>query len=495
MDDYSGMFLRQYMGQTSNAIPNATDDWLYSPDLLVYGTAAAYSTSNFNNSSDDYESRSWFFSQAPTPGAANYVYVRGLSLSPNFSCTVYLYCCEAATLLQPKNWLATGFTVAQDQGAPTSVNHFNLTSVSVKQLVTSYDAVNQKGSLVTWTPPAASGTPHYYLIAWIDNSGTGGDPPPFSDLSAFADLPALARYVKAHPNMAMLDTWYNGTFVRQYAGQLNYQQGTAAQASPDLIVTGTSAAPDWTAYAAQSSYASTTLNQNGTLRMRNFVYVRGLNTTSAQKTSRVYLYYTTSDQLSPVNWRSDTFTVAGRSCNYVDITAAAGGIAVSQLPVVWLLDGVNSGANYVLISYTDDSGEPQPPDFSIFGYVNDQMIQQFVATQPRISWLHINGSPPPQAPDLSYEFPLGVGAGNAYVGLQFTNINTSCTMSFSVPGSAASNTLVVQGMHVPDPNAAVSWLMNFPAALNTSLVLNLWANQGSNGNGANVKALVIKPAS
>jgi hypothetical protein len=493
MSVYSGMFLRQYMGQQRTDIPNVTDSWLYSPDLLVYGAAAAYTTSDFNSSLDDFESRSFFFSQPPTPGATNYVYVRGKALGDNGTCTVYLYYCEAAALLQPRSWQSGSFTVALDKGAPANQNHFSLSTVTANQLVTSYDPVNQKGSLVTWTPPTASAPPHYYLIAWVDNSGDGSGRPPFSDLKPFADLAALATYVKSNPNMTMLDTWYNGMFLRQYAGQLNYQEGVAGQGSPDLIVTGTEALADPTSYATASAYASTTLNQGVTLQMRNFVYPRLLNTSAATKTARVYLYHTTSDQIGPVNWQSTGFTLAGARCNYVDITAAAGAIAVAQLPLVWRVDNVGKGVNHVLISYTDDSGSQDPPDFSMFGYVSPLMIQQFVATQPRISWLQINGSEPAAVPDMSYEFPMKIPAGQFYVGLQFSKITTSGTVTFSLPGSAASNTLVLTGMHVPDANAAVTWPLSFAAALNTSLVLNFWSNGGANGDGANINPALIKP--
>lgn len=483
---YTGMFLRQYMGQQSYMIPNTSDSWLYSPDLLVYGCAAAYTTSNFNSSINNFESRSWYFSQPPTLGQANYVYLRGLSLSvaPQPSCIVHLYYCEAAALLQPKSWKSDTFSVTPENGgSPASINYFSLTWTIAEQRVVSDDPVNKTGNTVTWTPPDTGANPHYYLIAWIDNTN-GGDPPPFSDLPDFADQAALAAYVKNMPNMTMFDTWYNGMFVRQYAGQTSGQQGNGAQTSPDLIVSDTAVA-DPSTFATPASYASTALNQTATLQMRNFIYVRGLNTSSAQKTSRVYLYYTTSDQPSPAGWKSDAFTVAGQPCNYVDLTAAPGAVAVAALPVVWRLDAVDPGANYVLISYTDDSDAPQPPDFSIFGYVNPQMIEQFVATQPRMNWLQINGSAPQKVPDMSYEFGLGVEAGLTYVGLQFEQIGTAGTVSISVPGSTSANTLVVNQMQVPDPNAAVMWPLNFAANFNTSMVVNFWANGAPAGGSIN----------
>lgn len=490
---YSGMFLRQYMGQSSQQIPNTTENWLYSPDLLVYGTAAAYSTSHFNSSLDDYESRSWYFSQPPTPGQANYVYVRGLSLSATqTSCIVHLFYCEAATLLKPKSWKSDTFSIKPLDGGQAGQNSFGMNWVSVKQLLVSEDTVNKHGFTITWTPPAATPAPHYYLIAWIDNSDGKNDPSPISDLPDFADMAALEAYVKAHPNMAMLDTWYNGVFLRQYAGQYQSQPGTGAQTAPDLIVTNTLAAPDPSVYTATLSYQDNTLHQDATLQMRNFIYPRAVNTSAAYRSARVYFYYTTSDQLSPAGWKSDTFTVAGKACNYVDIGAGTKALMVSQMPVVWRLDALNPGTHYILISYTDDSGNPQPPDFTVFGFVNAEMIKQFVATQPRMSWLEIKGSAPQAKPDMSYEFPLTLKAGKPYVGLQFTNIGTAGKVSFSLPGTGKDTTLVRDQMSVPDPNAAVTWPLDIGKDFNTSLVLNYWSSGG--GSSPNIEALLITPA-
>jgi len=495
---YTGLFLRQYMGQDISSIPNTTGNWFTSPDLLVYGTAPAYSTRNFNSRDEDYASRDYYFSQPPTPGSANYVYVRAKTLSPNLKSTLYLYYCEAAALLQPRNWQSGNFTVAVDTGAPVARNYFTLSADALGALLTSYDPVAQQGSLITWTPPAAGSAPHYYLIAWADNSSDGSNPPPFADLQPFSDLNTLGNYVQSNPNMVVLDTWYTGMFLRQYAGQTNYQPGSTAQGSPDLIVTGAVALADPTTYATPGAYASATLNQNVTLQMRNFIYPRVLNTSAVAKTARVYLYESTSDKLSPAGWQSGNFTVGGAPCNYVDITAQPGQVAVAQLPIVWRLDVPNPGTNYVLISYTDDSGSQDPPDFSIFGYVNSLMIEQFVATQPRIAWLQIDGARPTAVPDMSYEYPLTIAAGTYYTGLQFKGIPSGGTVTFSLPGSGAANTLVLQGMPVPDPNAAVTWPLTFPTALTTSLVLNYWANRsggGGTGGGANISVALIPSTS
>ena len=490
---YDGMFIRQYMGQTSSAIPNNTNNWQFSPDLLVYGTAAAYTTDTFNSSDDNYESRNWYYSQAPTPGKANYIYTRAYSLSANLNSKVYLFYCDSAAILQPKNWKSDTFEVTVDGGTAVAQNFFTLNAISMSQLITSYDPIAKKGSLVTWTPATTSPSPHYYLISWIDNSGNDSNKPPFAGLSDFASEAALEDYVKQNPNMAYLDTWYNGVFLRQFPGQTNYQEGSGTETCPDLILTNTAAVADPSTYATKASYDSNKLYQAATLKMRNFVYLRGLNTTSASASARVYLYYTTSDQPSPASWKSDTFTVAGKPCNYVDINASASGISATTMPLVWQLDSVDTGANYILIAYVDDRVAPQPPDFSIFGFVNEKMIEQFVATQPRLTWLKINAQTPSAVPDMSYQFPLAITSGDNYVGLQFKNITTTGTVSLSAPGCSSTNSLIQNNMRVPAEGAAVTWPLHFPNDFNTSLVLNFWNNGGVNGNDANITALVIKP--
>jgi hypothetical protein len=481
---YTGMFLRQYMGQSSSAIPNSVNDWQNSPDLMVYGTAQAYTTGDFNNADNDHASRSWRFSQPPTPGSANYVYLRGLSLSASINATVYLYYCDATTLLEPQKWKSDTFEITTN-GVSVSQNHFPFTAISYKQYTVSYYD-DKTGSLITWTPPSASPAPHYYLIAWIDN--TGSDNPPFAKTNAFTTLEELGAFVTSNTNMVFLDTWNQGIFLRQFPGQTNYQEGTGEQTSPDIIVTNITAAQDASSYATMSSYNASTLYQAATQQMKNFIYIRGLNTGAANASARVYLFYTTPTQIAPATWQSDTFTVAGVNCNYVDITADANGIAYTTIPIVWSIDAVQ---DYILIAYVDNSGGSTPPDFSIFGYVNSLMVEQFVATQPCLAWLKVTATAPAAAPDMSENISVTVDSGAAYVGLQFNKITTAGTVSFAIPGETGLNTLVHSNMHVPEGDSAVVWPVTYDTMVNTSLVLNFWSNGGTSGNGATITPITL----
>ena len=474
---YSGLFLRQYMGQSSSEVPNVTDNWQFSPDLLVYGTTAALNTEVFNSPAKDFASRNWYFSQAPTPGQANYIYVRAMAMAGNITSTVYLFYCDGTTILQPKNWKSNGFSVTVGSGKPTIQNFFSMKAVTRGQQVVNYDPSNPtEGSLITWTPPSGT-TPHYYLIAWVDNSSDGSNKPPFATMNDFSSLSDLATYVKNNTNMVYLDTWYQGLFLRQYSGQTNYQAGGKPGMSPDIIITGISAVQDPSTYSSQASYNSPTLQQAAISRLQNFIYIRGLNTSPTKLKARVYLYYAEAGfSQDPPSWRYDTFSVAGKPCNYVDLTAEANAVAFTQMPIVWHVD---TSTTYVLIAYVDNDpqDEPEQADFSIFGFDDIETIEQLVATQPRLTWLKIISAAPPKMPDMSDNIPLSIPKGQVYCGLQFFN-TTAGQVSISMPGDSKDCTLIKTNITVPEPNAMVTWPLMFDNDLDTSLVFNYWNNTG-----------------
>jgi len=495
----TGMALRQYMGQKFSQFdnpPNGDLAWRFSPDLLVYGQNAAYSTSYFNTTIDDYNERSWYFSQVPTPGKTNYIYVRSKCLTPSQVSTLYFYYATDATLLQPQKWKTDTFTMQDlaSSGPPLPGNSMKMQALATNSLVVSCDPVKQKGTLMTWTPATSD---HYYLICWVDN--TGSDGPPFASLSDFTDTNALGEYIANHPQMTLLDTLYQSIFMRQNPGQTNAQEPSGTQTSPDILVTSNAAVLDYTQFATDASYQSSSLNNTVTLQERNFIYIRAKNTASQAKSARVYLFWTTTDQMAPASWRTDKFTVAGQACNYVDLQANQGGdILVSQLPVVWIADSLpTSTSQYILATYVDDSGDyTYPPDLSTFGFPNPQAVTQFVTTQPRMAWLSLTAVQPNPAPSMTTEipmiFPAGAQGQSTYVGLQFVGVDTKSTVSFSIPGSSAGNTIIKANMAVPDPNAIVIWKVTFgEKAFNTSLVLNLWSNGGSSQPGAKVLPCII----
>jgi hypothetical protein len=462
-----GILIRQRMDRTSPVYTN-------SPDLILTGTAPAFDESAII----DVQTYSWYLSQTPVPGSPNYLYIRGVNYSDmgTQDSRVYLYWVAEEHLLNPAQWQSSGFSVnGVDQ------NHVEIRSDSMFDIVMTH---------LKWTPRATN--VRYYLISWIDNSAS--PVPPVWPTEPFADRAALHRYVADHATMAVLDTVYQGAFLRQFPKQTVFQAGTGAKTSPDLIVTGVAAAKDAASFTSQGSYDSDTLSATAARDVRNFVYVRAINTTGGAARARVYLYWTPSSRLSPVGWRTDSFAVAGHSQNWVDLTATrAGEVMVSTVPVVWWAPASETDPP-VLIAYVDNSVNPKPPDFTPFGYTTPTGVQRFMASLPRLTWLAITGTAVPKT-SMSWNVELAAGTGdnNRYVGVQLSKIPTDGTVSLSVPGPDADSTIVVQSLRVPDPNAYVAWPVTYPDNFRTSAVLTYSEGATPPGGGSIVATTVPRP--
>jgi hypothetical protein len=480
----SGMFMRQFMGQSYNVSQPTNTPWQASPDIAVYAGTAQYDLSLLQAAPN------WAFHQMPQTGQgkSNNIYVRGYSTaSVSVTARISFYYVEDNQstgannpLLSPQNWKTDSFTYNG-----TAQNFLTITGASTFIFMTN-------STPLVWSPPTPDGGTSYCLIAWIDNTN-GSNPPPFANLPAFTDVNALSQYIEGQRSIVAWDTASNGLFARQFPGQTVSQTGTGAQTSPDIIVTGPQAIQDASTLTTQSSYNSTTLNQNITLGERNFIYLRVLNPQNVQQSARVYLYYATTATISPPSWSSQGFTVAGMNQNWVDMEAdTLNQVLVTTVPVVWVAPSPQS--QYILIAYVDTSENPQPPDFSPFGYTQVSAITQFVSTQPQLVWLSLTNTVPAAAPTMSFEYPLPTHstATQQYVGIQLKNIPADGTVSISIPGPDAADTIINASMRVPDPNAAVVWAVSYPANFQNSLILNYWKGNTLPPGGANITLIVLK---
>jgi hypothetical protein len=467
-----GIVIRQRLSASSAVLT-------HSPDLIVTGAEPALSPDLFRDS-EAY--RRWYFSRSPVPGAPNYVYVRGRNYSPTGAqqARVYLYWTTADELLDPAKWRSSGFTV---DGDPR--NDVTVSAISRLQYVL---------ASVQWTPAGQLGT-RFFLISWIDNSA---DPKPPAWPAAFPDPAALRAYIEAHEyQMAVLDTIYRGAFLRQSPGQTVFQGGTGAKTSPDLQVSGTTAVRDAAALASRESYLPGRISATAVLDMRNFIYVRAINTTGAPASARVYLYWATGQSLSPPSWSKDNFTYAGHPQNWVDLVAAAPeDVMVSTVPLVWSAPVTSDPL--VLIAYADNSPDPEPPDFGPFGFLDPDFVAKFVAGQPQLAWVAITSQPPPAPrPAMTSQTPLaagtGTGSNSLYVGVQLSDVPTDGTLSLSVPGPNADSTVIATSMRIPDPNAFVAWPVTYPDEFRTSAVISYTAGPTPPGNSKIEALLVSRP--
>jgi len=466
----TGIVVRQTLDKASGV-------WTNSPDVIVTGTNPAFDPGSLI----DPNAYDWYFSQAPVIGSPNNLYIRGLNYTPTGSQTsmVYLYFAQSDQLLDPTKWQSSGFTVA---GA--AQNFTALSAISQYQFVVTTPPV-------MWTPPQPTTQgATYFLISWIDNSTL--PKPPVFPTTPFSNLAALVTYIQQNPSLAVLDTIYRGAFLRQYPAQTAQQDGTGAQTSPDLLIVGTAAAPDASSFTSPSSYSPGTVTAAVSLGLRNFVYVRAINTQPGPGTARVYLYWASTSNVSPVSWSPTSFTFAGRTQNWVDLSAtAANQVMVSTVPLVW---NAPASGSYILIAYVDNTANPKPPDFTAFGYINVQAVTSFVAAHPQIVWVAVVATTAPQ-PTMTSETAIagGTGINKYYVGIQCSNVPIDGTVSLSIPGPDAADTIVVTSMKVPDPNAFVGWPVTYPDHFQTSAVLSYTAGATPVGSASIVAQLVPRP--
>ena len=468
----TGIVVRHAINSSSKILTN-------SPDLIISGASPAFDTASYTNPN----AYDWYFSQAPVLGKPNYVYVRGVNYTATGAqtSTVYLYTVHSDQVLDPTKWVSTGITVggvAQNFVAISAISQYQYVATQVAAM---------------WTPPVPSpSTSSYFLISWVDNTAT--PKPPVWPTAPFANLDALTAFIQANPTMAVLDTVYRGALFRQFPGQTVGQDGTGAQTSPDIIVNGATAAQNAAAWTGTSSYNPGTPSPNAALGGRNFVYLRAINTATGPATARVYLYWTTTGAIAAPSWQTTYFTYAGQTQNWVDLSAStANEVMISTVPLVWNAPPPPTGQTYVLIAYVDNSGSPQPPDFTAFGYLNPTAVTSFVAGHPQLSWLAITGTPAPQ-PTMSWEQPIVVGTGsnNLFVGIQLSNIPTDGTLTLQIPGPDAASTFASGTMKIPDPNALIAWPVTYPDHFQTSAVLTYTAGAAPVGKASVVLTIVAR---
>lgn len=481
---YSGMFARQN-GSQGPRISGADTSWSSSPDLILYSGKEAYDTALLE------DALTWSVHQPPAAGGLNYLYIRGFNASAGSlnARVAFFYAVNDPTaaknpLLDPSTWKSDAMTYSG-----TAQNYVTIASNATGDFMLN-------DTPLVWQPAAPPSGTTYALIAWIDDTN-GSNPPPFASLPAFGSLDALADYVRGVRNLVLWDGSYDGLFVRQFPGQTAAQAGTGALMSPDIILAGTAAAQDASAFTAASSYTPGTVSNAATTGVPNFVYIRAINPNNRAQRARVYLFLGDEAKPSFGALSNSGFTVGGKTQNWVDLEAdTQNEVLISTVPIVWIPPPpATPQSQQFLLTYVDGSATPQPPDFSAVGYTQFDAIETFVATQPQLSWVRVINTLPDPKPTFTAQYPQPptavTTAGRYLVGLQFVNIPIDGSVTLSIPGPDAANTIVVPSFHPSTPNAAVVWTATYPAGFPLSAVVSYWQGSTAAPTGATVQFLMV----
>lgn len=253
--------------------------------------------------------------------------------------------------------------------------------------------------------------------------------------------------------LSFAEAEYSGLFMRHDIDD-TLQTGTSGwSASPDVIPFGLSVASDLSIFTSADGYMDP-FNRDVITNNLNYVYVRGLNTTSAQIKSRVYFYYTLGSlAMWPANWSTAGVAVnSDSSRNWVDVIAPAvsgnsNGVGVGAVPIQWTPPVIKNADtdHYCVVAWVDNSAHPQPPDFNALSKFEtfDDLVQ-FVSNHHNMAWRNTHDvySPPP---DYRYNtlLPLKSGGGAVYLTVRFVNVPSDGTFSVNVAGDKPENTVTM----------------------------------------------------
>nr|BBH88003.1 hypothetical protein KTC_27540 [Thermosporothrix sp. COM3] len=167
MTQTSGIFLRQYMGQTETS---ARAGWASSPDIIPNGTSPGDPQQFAREYDTDFEQ------QLPMT-RTNYIYFRGKNLTDGqASANVYLYYVESSLILWPNQWKGKGDpSIVRQDG--TQANDTLLKAEKKGEIVVSEPLL--------WTPPHLEWGKHYCMIVWIGQDGK--KPPDFAGMPSMDD--------------------------------------------------------------------------------------------------------------------------------------------------------------------------------------------------------------------------------------------------------------------------------------------------------------------
>ena len=238
---------------------------------------------------------------------------------------------------------------------------------------------------------------------------------------------------------------YSGILIRatlKDSGSIP-RTGTVSS-SPDVIPFGTSKAsnPESLFINDFDKNLSTSLMATKT----NYVYIRGINTSSGFQQGDFYCYYAlTSDLNTPSNWVSNQLQTDS-GANYVKVTAQQNNsIVVTDDPFVWTPTTDEAGSDYSLVGIIVPIG--QKPDFS-----NVTNFQNFVDQNGNVGWNEVKivkPTPPPTPPlvwSTSFDYTQS-GEQTVSFTLFTNNIPLNSLVSFDsveLSGSTGSPTIPIK---------------------------------------------------
>lgn len=192
MGNFSGLFVRHYMGQTPTS---GGDGWSGSPDIVLNAATPLSSDQVATLGTTDYDKD---FGSKVLMQQHNYVYLRAKNTTGDAAKgRTWFFYTESDLVLWPGRWRADNIQVG---GLDTNFQDVSADPDGV--------AVTQKPLL--WTPPSFgpghSGGDHYCCVLWTEYPVTNPPVSPVAGFPNFKNFNALVAFIVSHPNMGWRNT-------------------------------------------------------------------------------------------------------------------------------------------------------------------------------------------------------------------------------------------------------------------------------------------------
>jgi hypothetical protein len=226
-------------------------------------------------------------------------------------------------------------------------------------------------------------------------------------IRAIRDLSFVSRGPVVLPRLTFATTaTFNGIYMRPNSNNDGSVPSLSPYcSSPDIWMAGTSPVVDYrTALATPLSYAASSSN-NIYSGQTNFLYVRGKNGATANKTINVTMYYAPSGVIqSPSQWQSNIIkTDAGQQQGYISNLGPAT-IGVCDATFAWInpVRPPPGSDHYCLFAQFNDANNSNPfPDV-------ETALDMGALIMNNLGWGWRNTSMISSAADWSYTEPLNI---------------------------------------------------------------------------------------
>lgn len=296
---------------------------------------------------------------------------------------------------------------------------------------------------------------------------------------------------------------YSGLFIRHQMGDTPTSMGKGWSASPDIILNGTTPAANPAAFITPTGYLQ---DYGSTLYVEqaNNVYVRALNTSSGQITSRIWLYYIPSNLvLWTQNWQTRGITVgaADADLNYTSLSSmTTNEIVVTNPPFIVKPPAPDPNQHFCMAAIAENPPLSNPPVSPIpSGSMGTfEQLVQFILDHPNMGWRNTNDVVQ-NIPTFQQVVPIenAPEGGQINIGIQCKNM-TSGYFSFTVPGPDQDNTIIVPQTQITNPSTQLTIPVTWPAGWpGTSITINYYADPQVKvppPPGATISSLTIIPS-